>query len=440
MFSFNSYIIEQNNLELLQDKLRSYGYNKLNMLQKTTIGVYVQKSDRELVLQDLSQKLNTEITMPVTGLKSSIGILDIITGPFAGFKIMVKPDASKSLNTDQQETLHAYFIATKFNRPNTSYSEEDIEKYGSKDVRSKYDIKDLYNISSAGWIKSASIVADTVYSKYAGEKYLIVQRSKSKFVDNISEAFKRLNSLLSVKVNQDKWNPADIWAVSPSLIDTDFSKMESLEDLNSWIDEKFQLKDLLPISLKQVKKNPKFEIKNHGVKKEKAKYKSYDLGKVSYARSLDMNVYTSKAQIVFRNFGRPENISGEILGKGAAGGKVGYGILTQFVNQYVRGTFKPLIAKDIANKYTKNKDMFLLDLYKDIPKGMIEQDFEDFKKEVKAKKNELTWVISKYQVTKLANALNSMSTLNKNKLLNNLISYAGSELDVSSVYIKISEG
>jgi len=444
MLSLKRYIYEENSVDTLLHKLHSYGYDKVNMLQKNTVGVYVPKSDREIVLQDLSTKLNTPITMPISGLKSSIGALEINNGPFAGLKLFVKPDASKNLNTDQQESLHAYYIATIFNKPNTEFSTDDVIQYGQKDVRSKYSAKELIEIASAGWIKSAILIAQTIYSKYAGNKYLVVQRSKSKFVDNISQAFKILNNKNAVSINQDKWNPADIWCVDPSLISFDFSKFSTLDELNDWILEKFNTKDLLPISLKQTKKNPKFEIKNLERKNKTIIFSNYDLGKVSYTNSLDMNVYYNKDNIIqFRNFGRPENIAGEISGKGAAAGKIGFSIIDQFFKKYTKRYIKILHSKDIAKQYTINPDKFLSELYNQAIKldsRLKSTSLSDFIKEIKSKKNELTYIISKYQVTQLAQMLDSMNNMTKNKLIGDIISYAGSELDSSSVYIKVSEG
>ena len=445
MRKLNSFLIESTSVEQLIAKLSDFGYHKIQMLNKSTIGVYVNTSERVSTLEDLSKKLNTKISMPITGIKSSIGALKIDSGPFQGLSVYVKPDASKSLSTDQQESLHAYFIATKFNKSDTEYSLDDIVKYGTKDVRTKFKPEELYNISSPSWIKSAGLIADTIYSKYAGEKYLVVQRSKSPFVDAITGAFTRINKQSEIKINQDKWNPADIWAVDPKLIKTNFSKFETIDELNNWILVNFKKRDLLPISLKKVGKKAKFEIKNIDKKPVIVKYDGFDFGVKGYVNTLQMNVnYNKGSTIVFRNFGRPENIAGEIKGKGAAGGKVGFGIVLSYFNKYGKGKLKLPIAKTIAASYLKNKNKFLTDLYNQASridrKSLNGMSIKNFINDITKKGNELTYVISKYQVTQLAEVLSKMSTLNKNRVLVSLIKYAGSQLDTSAVYIKVSEG
>ena len=246
--------------------LQKMGYVKVIAIKKNVAAVYVPKSDRAIELKNIAKKMRGKYDTSgkaQTASGSSIGGVYLRNGMI----VCAKPDASKSLNTDQQETLQGIFIAAKMINPKTKYSMADLQA-AQKNVQSKFTIDDLFEIAGKGWLESSRLSAEATYEFLGRQNVVVCQRSKSKFVTNISNAATKLIRESGKNMGSDKWNPADIWVVKKSFLNHKFKQYTSIIDLNEFIYASYKSKDIVGVSLKATKKKASVKIFNYGVKQE----------------------------------------------------------------------------------------------------------------------------------------------------------------------------
>lgn len=428
--------------ERLIKELSKIGYEKIQKKTRNLVLVYVPKSERDITMADIAKKLKgiVDKSPKVMRQVSSAGAITFEDAPFNGLMVGVKPDQSKSLTTDEQETLAGIFIATKLSKPTTDYSLNDLQTHGDPNVQSQFKIKDLYEKAGKGWIQSSITIADKVSTLYSG-KYKIQQRSRSPFEKAISEAAKKFVKEAGYTMGLDKWNPADIWMTKPGSDNTTvFSNMKSILELNEYVLEQYKAKKIIGVSLKQVGQTAKVEVFNDGIK-EPNSYTGYDLGKTGFVNALNGTIYFDSGSMVIRNFGRPESVSGEINGKLAQGGKVGSGPLFNIIKS-ILPAFSTKTHQQISAEYTSNSKRLYKELYDKFqtldPIEASQIKLEDFVTQIEAKSNKMNFIISKYQVADIMTAVTKMTKKQKNQFVDKTLSYASSSTEISSVFIKVS--
>lgn len=437
-------------LEPLKEELTKLGYNKFKEDTKFRLFVYVPKSDRALEISTATEKLapfNAFRNQGSSGLTAggSLGTIEFTSSSFEGLQIAFKPDASKGLNTDEQESLAAYYAAMKFKNPKTNYA---VEEFVNLPVESSFKPEELIMKASKAWIISSQLVGDTLYNRLAGtgKKFTFCQRSKSKFVDNISNTAKDLLKRTDNEIGLDKWNPADMWMVNPNLLSYNFKNFASIYQLNQWIKDKYESNDLIGVSLKQVSKFIKEEEYNYpNPGQVHVKYDGLSLGKTSYFDSIDGFVlYNSGSSAVLRSFKPTADISGEITGKLAAGGKVGHGPLIKIMKECVGQNFSITKNDVILREFKADSASVVKKMYsmaKQVDPRLSTVKEPEFLQKILSKpatKIE-SYIVSKYQVTEVLFALKTASKTDIECAVEKMISYASSQLDVSSVFLKLSE-
>jgi hypothetical protein len=249
-------------------------------------------------------------------------------------------------------------------------------------------------------------------------------------------------------LNDDKWNPGDIWAIQRALRPEDVLNDTSIESLNSSVLKAFKSRKIVAISLKQIdslKKNARseeyntsgnLEVEPHtfkGVKlmSDRSTFWASKMGMVLFDQGKKMDMRAPRARGA---------INVEIQGKGARGGRAGYGEI-----QYAANTYLGVKLKD---------NMILINEADQLVAGVNPRLLEDFYKMVKSvhptiKKDEF---VSGLEVAKvdsihanlavayIASALLKSPTKNRNEFVTYLVNYAGSKLPISSAYVKISSG
>lgn len=450
MIDFITYIqlIESTDMALspeqkkLQGKITKLSYTKTKFDTNTRFIVYGAKSEREAILDNISSKIKYADLVKSTKY-SSIGHIEFKSGPFKKYTIVVKPDASKSINTDEQETLAGIYIACKQNNKNTSFSFEDLQQFGDPLVDSKYKIKDIYEKAGKGWLASSELVANTI-TKYIDGIYRVQQRSGSKFEKSISDAAKKLIALSGAKMDLNKWNPADIWLVKSQYVNYDFSKFSSIIELNEFIAEKFKSKEIIGVSLKMLGKSAKVETFNLDKQDKPIEFLSLDLGKTGFVKTIDGTIYFTNGSLSIRNFGRPENVNADIDGAHAKGGKVGFGPLISILRkQDPKMSVPPLKNnKEILILFKKNPDTVLKHLYDQMkildPRSAAKYSYAAYKDETLKRKNLENYIVSKWQVSDIMSSIKRMPKAKQNQFIKDVIAYASSSTEISSVYYKIS--
>jgi hypothetical protein len=442
MLKFNSFLSEAAVVDKLIADLNKIGYTKHKLQTRNLVLVYVPKSDRDISLDDVAKKLNGKRDKsPVVQRRvSSAGAVVFDSGPYSGLMVGVKPDTSKGLNTDEQETLAGIFLATIMHKPTTTFDYSDLKSFGDNNTSSRFRIDQLYEKAGKGWINSSTVIAQTFYPYIRGKKLQVHQRSRSAFVTNISTAAAALVKESGKRLQLDKWNPADIWLVDRTLEGTDFSKFGSILDLNTFLLDQFDKKNIIGVSLKQVGKTAEVSVFNKETRPV-IQYTGFDTGKTGFVTALNGTIYYNQGSIVIRNFGRPESVSAEINGKLAQGGKTGAGPLRNII-QDIYSKFDTMTHQEIIALYENDQNKYYNELYAKMrkldPESAGKYSLDDFMSAIEAKDNKNNYLISKWQVSDILMAINSMTTAQKNEVVSDIISYASSSLAISSVFYKVS--
>jgi len=127
---------------------------------------------------------------------------------------------------------------------------------------------------------------------------------------------------------------------------------------------------------------------------------------------------------------------GEILGKKAAGGKVGYGTIKKALNDNGIELSSPKEIKDeVVNEDSKFKAKFEK-LWKSTP-GLEGENFDLYYDNPKKTLNQnLSYRLSKYLALEVINGINNSSK--PNEIISDLLNYASSQTKESAIFVKAS--
>ena len=235
----------------------------------------------------------------------------------------------------------------------------------------------------------------------------------------------------------DKWNPADIWAVKNNYTQ---KSSKSLGEYNAFILKQYDEKRLIGISLKKVPRGTvKGMVYNDGKTMVTAKFKEVKpMDDVTSSKDVYLTVSHkgSPYNIQLRNFSsRPVTSSwqGEIKGKSAAGGKIGGGVMVEQAQSAGVKVKKP----SQFNANIKPSDTILKEfakMYVEInPKGKETQKQVATKAKGMAK-TDPTWWMSKYLSVYYAHTI--IKSGKKDVVASKIYQYASSASESSSVYVK----
>lgn len=315
----------------------------------------------------------------------------------------------------------------------------------------KEKLDNMTNLPTA-WNKSSIIVAKSLY------KYLNLSNKKdwyfhkdSKLMNSIYAAkTKACKSQKIANLNNDKWNPGDIWMTDTEGDSAYSLPTNSLIKLNDHIKTLYKKRQLIGISLKKVVKIPTVQENNVEPTSIDYKFKDYILHPKSKDFFDNISVYFDLAggdKIQFRNFNIETGWTGQISGKTAAGGKIGVKMINLLLKGVgIKGSLPSptKLKKDMKSKLDAYyEEMFQLYLKYDQQAEI--KNIDDFIKVMhkKLKGKELHWFTSKYIGMYLLDLLSgksgNMSDPKVLKFINNMMQYASSTSMFSSVFLKVYE-
>ncbi len=354
-------------------------------------------------------------------------------------------------NTSAGESLQCLYLAamlaeSRGQKKAFSYFTPELLKSYMSDV--KVDVTYEKMITAANpWHYSAYVSGRYLIDKGYIKPGHVLHRGSSE-MKKIYQMKKSSLQKIGRTLNDDKWNPGDIWAIQRALRPEDTLDGSSIESLNNSILKAFKSKQIVAVSLKQIDnlgRNAKAEEYNtsgdlvfdphtfKGVKlmSDRSTFWASKMGMVLFDQGKKMDMRATRALGA---------INMEIQGKGARGGRAGYGEI-----QYAANTY---LGIKLADNLTLVNDA------KQLSAGKNPRLLEDFYKMVKSvhptmKKDEF---VSGLEVAKvdsihanlgiayIACALVKSPTKNRNEFVTYLVNYAGSKLPISSAYVKISAG
>ena len=284
------------------------------------------------------------------------------------------------------------------------------------------------------WEKSIKAAGELIHSIGLKGNYY-VHTNDSSLMTSFKGSFKTVgNSDYNISgdksffsgIDVDKWNPSDI-LISKDL-NYDFSA-ETMDELNHKILHLFETKQLIGISLKKIdERNPIINVYNNKEFDNHTENPSVDKSE----KSLDLYLASNGTRMQFRNFAGASKLQyqAEIKGKTANQGKVGLGRIIWFMNK------KHYAAHEVAQ---------LVEI-KDSTKS-VEQLKEQIRETKWFKKNKGFENIMSNQDFTISNAKSMLISItfyeiftdrDKSALYSDLVRYASSQSDFSSVYYKIT--
>ena len=311
-------------------------------------------------------------------------------------------------------------------------SNEDITDEAIDDTKSDVRVTDFEGAKellkdNLGWLISSVSIANALASEYKGS---FIQNRGSEWVENLEKAVKPHLKKVGIG-NINKWSPADIWMVSPD--EMGISWPDTLNQINSLLLKKYNEGKIIGVSLKKAGKNTTLKVFNSpDGSTDTYKFEGIDV-RPTHAKGF---ILFDGGKMEFRNFNSLSGFQGEIIGKKAAAGKVGYGIIKKALTDNGIEISSPSdIKQEVLNDSGEFKSKFKK-LWSSTP-GLEANEFEQYYNNPEKTLNQnLSYRISKYLGLEVVNAINSSS--NPDKIIADLLNYASSQTGDSAIFVKAS--
>ena len=335
------------------------------------------------------------------------------------------------------ECLQAYACAARQSKGKDLESLYELKASNTRGADCDRTLKQCLDkfIADEQYSYSVIATANKFFKDYGITSGYKFHRGSTK-VDNIYVNWRKFKTGSGI-TGDDKWNPADIWAIKNGYTQKTDSK--DLDEYNDFILEQYNAKKLIGISLKKVPKGTvKKAVYNDGINEVSATFKRVKpMSDVTASKDVYITVKYAGTDydIQLRNFSsRPVTSSwqGEIKGKSAAGGKIGGGVLIEQaknagVNLQAPNQFNPTAepSPTVLNNFAS--------MYLSIS-GSSETKKEVIAKTKAMAKIDKTWWMSKYLGVYYAHTI--ISSRKQNKVSSKIYQYASSATASSSVFVK----
>jgi hypothetical protein len=343
-----------------------------------------------------------------------------------------------SEDTSLNESAQALYAAARWNKTKT-YDQKDLTKaYSRCDISET--LKKILTDLPGDWVKSSILGAERLYKEFKSKQYTFHRGSL--WVRNLQNHFLKLNRQVREFSNVNKWSPADIYLVTSAGERVDFTKTQSILELNNLLKDNLTSGDIIGVSLKKIEtKEANLSYKNFGEKKPTVKFKDYSVAKKNFFNSKDITIdYTVDGEIAFRTFTvSPSSFSGEISGTSAQQGKIGIGPCYKLIERLTKA--RKLTNSTILKKLIENGDEKTLKTFysyykkydkKDIPKLSYEEFISKYNEKGPDK---VSWAYSKYLGCELIDII--IQEKIEDKFVAGAVQYASSQSELSAPFVKV---
>jgi len=311
-------------------------------------------------------------------------------------------------------------------------SEEDVTDEAINDAKNDTRVTDFEGAkellkNNPGWLISSISIANALAPEYSGP---FIQHRGSEWVQNLEKAVKPHLKKAGIG-NINKWSPADIWMVSPD--EMGISWPDTLDQINSLLLKKYNEGKIIGVSLKKAGKDATLKVFNSpDGPVDTYKFEGIDV-RPTHAKGF---ILFDGGKMEFRNFNGLGGFQGEIIGKKAAAGKVGYGIVKKaLADNGIELSSPSDIKQEVLDGSEEFKSKFEK-LWSSTP-GLEASEFEQYFDNPKKTLNQnLSYRISKYLALEVVNAINNSP--NPDKIIADLLNYASSQTGDSAIFVKAS--
>jgi hypothetical protein len=336
-----------------------------------------------------------------------------------------------TVNTAIQESSQSVVNTIAYSVKKSTITIEDLnnknitEAYALSKVSVSLDDVIDFIINQKTWADSFVGTANILFSTYKNNNF--EQHRGSEFVNKIYEAFKQAKKTANISIQSDKWNPADIWMVDKSILNIEFPIV--LDELNAELLTLFTDEKLIGVSLKKTSASPSLKIFNQDqIQREQFSYEGFE----SKSTNNSSHIKYSDGIITFRTFNYATNFAGEIKGKKAMQGKIGQGSINDILKKYSEIPLPQPI--EVLTSF-KNQESNIIKSFTKYYSYVVENiSLETMTQLIENK--DLNYLVSKYLSTMLTYILDNSSK--NNDIITDIINYASSNIEYSSVYVKIS--
>ena len=339
-----------------------------------------------------------------------------------------------SVDTRIMESAHCFGLGIAYYVKGEKITKEDLIRENFEQAQSHVDVDatideiEEFLERKSLWYESTSKSVNKIYDLFPNNNFKFHRGSEQ--VKTIYTAWQTAKQKEELKLMDDKWNPADIWLVSPKVSEFTFS--DDLSVLNGSIANLFCDGELIGVSLKMVgkKADAKAEIYNgEGCNIFEYKYEGYK----TTSKSSTVEIKYNGGVITCRNFSVETGWSTEIKGKAAQGGKCGHGGVNDILKMN-NLTLLPL-QKDTLNAFKVNDEEYYNKLFYLFDRFVEDINDKDFKELYNEKP--LSWKTSNFMGLEFLLRLED-NPEQADEVLNDVMRYASSSTKVSSQFIKVS--
>ena len=369
--------------------------------------------------------------------ESSSSILRII------FKTKGGGSGAGAAITELGESAQCVYAAVAFGL-GRKITQSDITPKNVKAYENKFSVNGnldkIMNQMTDEWMQSSVLGANELWEKFGSLRGVVFHRG-DKTVDHIENQFKRIKKIEKIRIDINKWSPADIYITTPNYDPKCLQDEQSIRGLNQCMNERIDPKapKMFGVSLKKMSGSSDLKLLNFDRKdaseKEFLKIEATQSSKDFYV------VFKDGTKIQFRGFSG-DNLSGwqgEVKGSKANQGKIGGGP----VNLLLKIHGLDLVDIQVANKIkNKNQKAGVITKLKENLKSVLGNEYSEREltnmQVTMTEKEFNSWLYSKSQGAELAKIITSISnTTKQNQLCEDLYLYANSRSSISAPYYKL---
>jgi len=345
--------------------------------------------------------------------------------------------------TKMAESAQAVYAAVAFGL-GRKITHSDITPDNVNSNKDKFDVDEniekILNELPDDWIESSVLGANELWEKFKGIKSGIVFHRGSKTVDHIENQFKRIKKIEGVRVDINKWSPADIYVTTPKYDPKCLEDEKSIKGLNQCMNERIDPKDpkMFGVSLKKMSRTSNLKILNFDKKDSLEKEFS---GFTMNSNSIDTYLnFSDGTKIQFRSFGGATALTGwqgEVKGTKANQGKISLGPVNILFKMHGVPQIDPTYARQIKSDPQKIINYVTKGL-KEYANDYSDEKFAKLQLEKTKKKQFDSWLYSKVHCIAIMNAINGIKNTEKQKqVCEDLYLYANSRSSLSAPYWKL---
>lgn len=217
------------------------------------------------------EKENTQIDIPVT------------SGNFTKYiRVLVKPGAGAGSGggaeeTKRNECAQCVYASLAFNVyrgeiDSTKPISPEHWKEAARHIQIDAKVEQCYGDAlDTEWHFSSIKGANKLWQEFGGNgKKYIFCRGGGPDDKEIKKAYQRVRRSMQkdptnkvIFSSEDKWNPADIWMVSSSFNATELDQYKTVDDINNFIKQKYEERELIGVSLKKIVNDAKLKVLNY---------------------------------------------------------------------------------------------------------------------------------------------------------------------------------